>query len=253
MSPPAGAGLDLGLAGKAALVTGASRGIGRAVGLALAAQGVRVAFCHLRPSEASRALAQELREAGGGSFLVAADVGDEASVAALASTLRERLGGIDILVNNAGVVGHHQLADLDLAEWRRVLDTNLTGAYLVTRALLPLLREGGAVVNVGSAVALVGQSGLAHYTAAKAGLLGLTRSLARELGARGVRVNAVAPGIVETDQAENLSPERRAYYLNRIPLGRLAQPEDIAGACLFLVSPLAAYVNGATQVVDGGI
>jgi 3-oxoacyl-[acyl-carrier protein] reductase len=250
---PAGTGLDLGLAGRKAVVTGASRGIGRAVGLALFNQGVAVAFCHRGASDASRALEAEIRATPGDSYLVEADVADESSVAHLAQTVQERFGAIDILVNNAGVVSHHNLAELDLAEWRRVIDTNLTGAYLVTRAMLPLLREGGSVVNIGSAVALVGQAGLAHYTASKAGLLGLSRSLARELGGRGIRVNAVAPGIVETDQAAEMPADRRAYYINRISLGRLARPDDIAGVCLFLVSSLASYVSGSNQVVDGGI
>ncbi len=253
MPAPANDSLDLGLAGKKAVVTGASRGIGRAVGLALVHQGVAVAFCHRGGTDASKTLEAEIRTSPQNSYLVEADVTDERSVADLAKTVQERFGAIDFLVNNAGVVSHHNLADLDLAEWRRVIDTNLTGAYLVTRAMLPYLRAGGSVVTIGSAVALVGQPGLAHYTASKAGLLGLSRTLARELGGRGIRVNSVAPGIVETDQAAEMPADRRAYYLNRIPLGRLATPEDIAGVCLFLVSSLASYVNGSTQVVDGGI
>jgi NAD(P)-dependent dehydrogenase (short-subunit alcohol dehydrogenase family) len=247
----AGAGLDLGLAGKKAVVTGASRGIGRAIALALINQGVIVALVHRTASGASRDLAAEI--GGGQSFIVEADVADEASVVKLADTVAGRLERVDILVNNAGVVGHRNLSELDLDEWRRVVDTNLTGTYLVTRAMLPLFNDGGAIVNVGSAVAMVGQAGMAHYTASKAGLHGLTRSLAKELGVRRIRVNSIAPGVVETDQAAGMPAERRAYYVNRIPLARLGEPEDVAGVCLFLVSPLAAYVDGVNQVVDGGI
>jgi len=238
------------LTGRRALVTGGSRGIGRAIALGLAAQGVRVAACHVNP-DSGAGLAEQLEPVGG--FVVRADVTNPADVDTLAGAVRDRFGGLEILVNNAGVNSHHPVTDLEPAEWHRVLDSNLTAAYLVTRAMAPLLAEGAVVVNISSAVALVGQPGIAHYTAAKAGILGLTRTLSKELGPRKIRVNALSPGVVETDQAAGASPERKAAIAARTALGRLGRPEDVAGACLLLVSDLACFVTGANVAVDGGI
>jgi NAD(P)-dependent dehydrogenase (short-subunit alcohol dehydrogenase family) len=245
--------MELELAGKRALVTGGSRGIGRAIVLALARSGVSVAACYHRASEAVSSLASDLEQLGHDSHVVAADVSDEAAVGRLVGGVRERFGRIDVLVNNAGVVSHRTLADLDLAEWRRVLDTNLTAMYLVTRAALDAIPGGGSVINVASAVATVGMIGRTHYTASKAGVVGFTRSLCKELGPRGVRANAIAPGIIETDQVAGLSPEQRARYQNLAALGRLGQPDDVASVALFLASDLSRFVSGQTIVVDGGI
>lgn len=242
--------MDLGLHGRRALVTGGSRGIGRAIALALAGQGVRVAACHLNLGSAA-GLAEELEPGGG--FVVRADVSRPEEVDRLAKAVRERLGGLEILVNNAGVNSHHPASDLEPAEWHRVIDSNLTAAFLVTRAMTPLLADGACVINLSSAVALVGQPGIAHYTAAKAGVLGLTRTLSKELGPRKIRVNAISPGVVETDQAAGASPERKAAIAARTALGRLGQPNDVAGACLLLASDLARFVTGANLAVDGGI
>ena len=245
--------MELELAGKRALVTGGSRGIGRAIVLALARSGVSVAACYHRESEAVNSLAVELEQLGHDSHVVEADVSDEAAVGRLVGGVRERFGRIDVLVNNAGVVSHRTLADLDLAEWRRILDTNLTAMYLVTRAALDAIPGGGSVINVASAVATVGMVGRTHYTASKAGVVGFTRSLCKELGPRGVRANAIAPGIIETDQVAGLNPEQRARYQNLAALGRLGQPDDVASVALFLASDLSRFVSGQTIVVDGGI
>lgn len=242
--------MDLGISGKRALVTGGSRGIGRAIALALSAEGVRVCACHVNP-DSGAGLSEQLEPAGG--FVFRADVSRPDEVDRLADAVRERFGGLDIVVNNAGVVSHHPAADMDPAEWHRVLDSNLTSCYLVTRAVTPMLAEGAVVINISSGVALVGQPGLAHYTAAKAGILGLTRTLSKELGPRKVRVNAISPGVVETDQAADAPPERRAAYAARTALGRIGRPEDIAGACLLLVSDLAGFITGANLAVDGGL
>ena len=245
--------MDLRLAEKRALVTGGSRGIGRSIVLALAKQGVSVAACYHRESEAVTSLAAELDRVGRGCFVIQADVSDETAVTQLAETVRNRLGRLDILVNNAGVISHIALNDLQLAEWRRVIDTNLTSMYLVTRAVLDLIPEGGSVINVTSAVATVGMPAATHYTASKAGIIGFTRSLCKELGPRGIRVNGIAPGIIETDQASRLAPEQRIRYAKLAALNRLGQPDEVAGAVLFLASDLSRFVSGVILNVDGGI
>jgi 3-oxoacyl-[acyl-carrier protein] reductase len=245
--------VDLGLKGKHALVTGGSRGIGRAIVLGLAQNGVSVVACYNRPSEAVDSLAEELGSFDNGSYVAQADVSDEPAVQKLVSEARERLGDIHVLVNNAGVVSHKTLEDLDLAEWRRVLDTNLTSMFLVTHYVAPAIPEGGSVINVTSAVAMRGMVGRTHYTASKTGIIGFTRSLCKELGPRGIRANAIAPGIIETDQAAGLTPEGRERYAKLAALDRLGQSEDISDVVLFLASDLSRFVSGQTINVDGGI
>jgi NAD(P)-dependent dehydrogenase (short-subunit alcohol dehydrogenase family) len=245
--------MDLGLKGRRALVTGGSRGIGRGIVLALAQQGVSVAACYSQPSDAVSSLADELERLGNDSHVAKVDVADEASVGRLAGSIKERFGRVDILVNNAGVVSHKPIAQLDLAEWRRVLDTNLTGMFLVVKAVLDMIPSGGSVINVGSAVAMVGMVGRVHYTASKSGVIGFTRSLCKELGPKGIRANGIAPGIIETDQASGLTPEQRTRYAKLAALERLGQADDIAGAVLFLASDLSKFVSGVVINVDGGI
>jgi 3-oxoacyl-[acyl-carrier protein] reductase len=245
--------MDLKLRDKRALVTGGSRGIGRAIVLGLARQGVSVAACYHQESEAVASLATELEQLNTNSFVIQTDVSDAQSVTHMMQEVRDRLGGLDILVNNAGVVSHATLADLELDEWQRILDTNLTGMYLVTRAALDVIADGGSIINITSAVAAVGMVGRTHYTASKAGVIGFTRSLCKEIGSRSIRVNGIAPGIIETDQTAGLTPERRKQYENLAALKRFGQPDDIAGAALFLASDLASFVSGITLVVDGGI
>lgn len=244
--------MQLDLKGRSALVTGGSRGIGRAITLALARQGADVVACYRQHSAAVESLAREAGDLGNVE-LVQADVCREEDVARLLGRCRERFGRLDIVVNNAGAISHAPLSDLPPAEWHRMLDTNLTSIYLVLREALPLLSEGASVINVGSSVATRGMAAAAHYTASKAGIIGLTRSLCKELGPRGIRVNTLAPGIIETDMVSRLTPAQRAKYEALAALGRLGQPEDLAGAVLYLASDLSRFVSGITLEVNGGI
>jgi 3-oxoacyl-[acyl-carrier protein] reductase len=239
------------LSGRKALVTGGSRGIGREITLALARAGADVLACYRSDGEHVAQLARELKETAGDHHLVRADVSDVADVRALVNECGERFGRLDIVVNNAGVISHEPFDRLAVDEWRRVLDTNLTSCYLVVQAALSLMDSGGSVVNVGSRVATVGIPLRAHYTAAKAGLIGLTRSLCKELGPRGIRVNVVAPGVVATEV--ELADEVRARYEGMTALRRLGKPSDIAAVVCFLASDLAGYVTGDTINVDGGV
>ncbi|MEU7985021.1 SDR family NAD(P)-dependent oxidoreductase [Streptosporangium canum] len=243
--------MELKLTGKKALVTGGSRGIGRGIVLGLAHAGADVVTCYRTESEAVTSLARELKETGGDHQLVKADVSDPAEVDALVEDCRTSLGSLDVVVHNAGVISHVPFAELPVEEWRRVVENNLGGPYLVTQRALPLLSAGASIIFIGSRVATVGIPLRSHYTATKAGLVGLTRSLAKELGPRGLRVNVVAPGPIETE--EPAPAEVRERYRKMIPLGRLGTPEDVAGVVAFLASDLSRFVNGETINVDGGI
>lgn len=239
------------LAGRKALVTGGSRGIGREITLALARAGADVLACYRTDGEHVQALARELKEIPGDHHLVRADVADPDEVRALLDECRARFEHLDVVVNNAGVISHVPVDELAPPEWHRVLDTNLTAAYLVTQGALQLLRPGASVVNIGSRVATVGIPLRAHYTAAKAGMIGLTRSLSKELGPRGIRVNLVAPGVIDT--GADLPAPVRERYESMTAVRRLGQPSEIAAVVCFLASELAAYVTGETINVDGGI
>ncbi|SEF24347.1 3-oxoacyl-[acyl-carrier protein] reductase [Amycolatopsis pretoriensis] len=239
--------MELGFKGKRALVTGGTRGIGRAVTLGLASAGATVVAVNREDNDDAESLRKELADLGG--TVVHADVTVAADVARLAETCRTELGGLDVLVNNAGVHGHTPLAELDLAEWTRLIDTDLTSMFLVTQACVPLLAEGASVVNVGASAAFRGMAGTAHYTAAKAGVVGLTRSLCKEFG--GIRVNTIAPGVINT--GDELPPPVAERVKRMTALGRLGTPEEVAGAVLFLASDLSTYVTGALLAVDGGM
>lgn len=251
------------LRGRNALVTGGTRGIGRGIAMALAAEGVNVLACSSSGGEAAEALARDLKEISrdngvpGDHHVMQADVTVVESVQALADECGARLGSLDVLVNNAGAITHAPIGELSLADWHRVIDTSLTGAFLVVQQMLPLLGRDGSIVNIGSRSARAGIPLRAHYTAAKAGLEGLTRSLAKELGPRGIRVNVVAPGVIDTDQDRRLPAQRRAEITRRYgsltALGRLGAVEEVAGAVLFLASDLSRYVTGQVLDVDGGI
>lgn len=245
--------MDLGLQGRRALVTGGSRGMGREIVLGLARGGAQVVACYRNPGGAVDSLARELKELGDEHLLVQADVSADGEAARLVEHAAGRLGGIDVLVNNAGAISHVPYAELTVAEWNRVVTTNLTATHLVIQQALPHLGKGASIVNIGSAVATVGLPLRAHYTASKAALIGLSRTLAKELGPRGIRVNLVAPGVIETDQAAGLSPQQRGRYEAMISLGRLGAAADVADVVLFLASDLARYVTGTTLTVDGGI
>ncbi|MFI9388435.1 SDR family NAD(P)-dependent oxidoreductase [Kutzneria sp. NPDC052558] len=245
--------MDQGLLGKRVLVTGGTRGIGRAITLAFAAAGARVVTCHHTDGVDADDLAGELARLGGEHLVARADVTDRAGVAELARRCREHLGRLDVVVGNVGVDGRSPLGTLADDEWHRVIDHNLTSAYLVTQAVLDLLVDGASVVFVGSAAALRGRPSGAHYAASKAGLIGLTRGLCKELGDREIRVNTVAPGVTETEPGAGLPPVVRQRLTAATPLGRLARPEDVAGAVLFLAGDTARFVTGTTLNVDGGI
>jgi 3-oxoacyl-[acyl-carrier protein] reductase len=221
--------------------------------LGLAQDGASVAACYNRESDDVKRLRGELEEIGGDSYLAQADVSDPGSAETFVNDARDRFGGIDILINNAGVVSHQMIEDLDLDEWHRVIDTNLTAVFLITKAALPAMEDGGSIVNITSAVAMRGMPARTHYISSKAGLIGFTRALSKEVGRNGIRVNALAPGIIETDQTAGLDEAGRARYSGLAALNRLGQSEEIAAVALFLASDLASFVSGVTLNVDGGI
>ncbi|GGO82174.1 short-chain dehydrogenase [Nonomuraea cavernae] len=239
------------LNGRNALVTGGARGIGRAIVLDLARAGANVVTCTRQGGEPAQTLAKELQAIGGEHHVATADVTRQEDIDALVGECERRWGRIDIVVNNAGAISHVPFAELDAAEWHRVVDTGLTATAMVIQRALPLMGEGGSIINIGSKVATVGLPLRAHYTAAKAGLIGLTRSLTKELGERGIRVNLVAPGPIETEAG--VPDEVRERYRRLIALGRMGRPEEIATVVTFLAGEQSAFVNGETINVDGGI
>ncbi|HEY1357684.1 MAG TPA: 3-oxoacyl-ACP reductase family protein [Thermoleophilaceae bacterium] len=245
--------MDLGLSGKKAVVTGGSRGIGRAIVLGLAGNGASVAACYNRESDDVKKLRGELEEVGGDSYLAQADISDPDSARSFVEDASGKFGGIDILINNAGVVSHQMIDELELDEWHRVIDTNLTAIYLICKAALPSMAEGGSIVNITSAVAMRGMPARTHYISSKAGVIGFTRALCKEVGKQGIRVNALAPGIIETDQTAGLDEAGRARYSGLAALNRLGESEEIASVALFLASDLSSFVSGVTLNVDGGI
>jgi 3-oxoacyl-[acyl-carrier protein] reductase len=243
------------LAGKTALVTGSSRGIGRAIALDLARRGARVVVNYRSGAEQAEAVRAEIEALGVPALAVAADVGQAAAVETLFARIGEAFGAVDVLVNNAGITRDNLILRMDERDWDAVLDTNLKAAFLCTRmALRGMLRaRWGRVVNVSSVIALGANPGQVNYAAAKAGLVALTRTLAREVGSRGITVNAVAPGFVETDMTAGLLEPARKQLTDRIALGRLGTSEDVAQAVAFLCSPAGGYITGHVLVVDGGL
>jgi 3-oxoacyl-[acyl-carrier protein] reductase len=243
------------LTNRVALVTGASRGIGRAIALALAAAGARVVINYRDRSDAAEQVATEIREAGGRADVVQADVADRESVDALIKQIVALGGGLDILVNNAGITRDGLVMRMKDDDFDAVIDTNLRGAFLCTRAALrPLLKSAhGRIINISSVVGLAGNAGQANYAAAKAGLLGFTRSMAREVASRQVTVNAVAPGFIDTDMTASLNEAARSAALESIPLRRYGSAAEVAAVVCFLASDAAAYITGQTIAVDGGM
>lgn len=237
-----------------AVITGAGRGIGRAIALKFAAEGADV-VCVSRTVENSEKVANEIRALGRKAWAYAVDVADSTAVAAAAEKILSETGRVDILVNNAGVTRDGLLMRMSDADWDTVLNTNLKGAFAFTKALSRsfIKQRSGRIINVASIIGLIGNAGQCNYAASKAALIGFTKSVARELGSRGITVNALAPGFIETDMTAALNDETRKRLLERIPLNCLGQPEDIANAALFLASPAARYVTGQVLTVDGGM
>ena len=243
--------MKLDLAGKVALVTGGSRGIGLEICKALAGAGAKVALCGRDGAKAEEVAKQLGSEARG----YACDVANAAQVEAFAKAVEKDFGKIDVLVNNAGFTKDNLLFLLSEADWDAVMDTNLKGAFLMTKfaARGMIKRRWGRVINITSVVGLNGNKGQSNYSASKAGMIGFTKSVAKELASRNVLVNAIAPGFVETELTDAITPEARKYFLDNIPLGRLGTGLDIASAVLFLASDLASYITGQVLVVDGGM
>ena len=242
------------LEGQVAVVTGAGRGIGRAVALRLAAAGADV-VCVSRTAENSEKVAAEVRATGRRAWARAVDVADPGQVGAACDAILQETGRVDVLVNNAGVTRDGLLMRMSAEDWDAVLGTNLRGAFLVTKGFTRAFarQRSGRIVNIASVIGLMGNAGQCNYAASKAGLVGFTKSVARELGPRGVTCNAIAPGFIETDMTAVLKEEVRQGLLGRIPLGGFGKPEDIAEAVLYLAGPGGRYVTGQVLVVDGGM
>jgi 3-oxoacyl-[acyl-carrier protein] reductase len=237
-----------------AVVTGAGRGIGRAIALKFAAEGADVA-CVSRTLENAEKVVAEVRALGRRSWAHALDVADSAAVMAAGEKILEEAGKVDILVNNAGITRDGLLMRMSDEDWDAVLDTNLKGAFSFTKAFSRgfLKQRSGRVINISSVIGLMGNAGQCNYAASKAALIGFTKAVAKEFASRGVTVNAVAPGFIETDMTAVLTPEMKADLLKRIPLNSLGRAEDVAEAALFLAGPGARYVTGQVLTVDGGM
>jgi len=241
------------LQNKVAIITGASRGIGRAIALELATQGASVVVNYANSSAAAKKVVEEITSAGGNAIALQADISQSEQVEALVSATLEKFSRIDILVNNAGITRDTLLLRMKLEDWQAVIDLNLTGVFLCTRAVSKILlkQRSGRIINIASVAGQMGNPGQANYSAAKAGVIGFTKTVAKELASRGITVNAVAPGFIATDMTSNLNAEDILKY---IPLGRYGQPEDIAGMVRFLAAdPAAAYITGQVFNVDGGL
>ncbi len=240
---------------RVALVTGGSRGIGRAIALLLASQGHKVAINYVANDEAANQVVTEITDSGGTAIAVKGDVGDESAVEAMIGEVQDNLGPIEVLVNNAGITRDGLLMRMKPEAWDAVIQTNLKSVYLCSRAVMRGMLRGrwGRIINLSSVAGVYGNAGQANYGAAKAGVIGFTMSLAKEIGSRGITVNAIAPGFIATDMTAALGEGVAEAVTEKITLGRLGQPEEVASAVGYLASPDASYITGQTIVVDGGL
>ncbi|MFS8640149.1 MAG: 3-oxoacyl-[acyl-carrier-protein] reductase [Symbiobacteriaceae bacterium] len=243
------------LSTQVAIVTGATGGLGRAISLALAREGAAVVVNYARSAERAAELVEEITAQGGEALAVQADVGTPEGAEALVKAALDRFGRVDILVNNAGINRDALIVRMKESDWDDVLHTNLKGAFLCIKAVArPMMKARyGRIINIGSVAGLAGNVGQANYAAAKAGLVGLTRAAARELGSRNITVNCIAPGAIDAGMLLELTEEQRNSFLRQIPLERFGRPEDVAAAVVFLAGPGAAYITGQTIAVDGGL
>lgn len=242
------------LSGKVALVTGSTRGLGRAMAERLAAEGASIVVTG-RDGRRAQEVAEQLVAQGHQAIGLALEVSDAASVANALNEIEERLGPVDILVNNAGINRDMLLVRMDEEAWEEVMRVNVTGAYRLAKGVLRgmMKRRWGRIINVSSVVGLIGNPGQTNYGASKAALIGFTKSLAREVASRGITVNAVAPGFIQSDMTDALSAEQKERLAEKIPMGRIGRPEEVASCVAFLASDDAAYITGHTLVVDGGL
>jgi len=241
------------LSGKIALVTGASRGIGKAIAIELAKQGADVIVNYNRNDKDALEVVGRIKEIGCRSIAVKADVANFDEVGRMFEIVKKEFGRVDILVNNAGIIMDKTLQNMSLEEWSAVMKINLNGAFNTTRNALPLMSKGGRIINISSVVALQGNFGQANYAASKAGIIGFTKSLAKELGKHGITVNAIAPGFIETEILKSIPSAKKKEFLELIPLGRIGVPEDVASLAVFLASGMASYITGEVICVDGGL
>lgn len=240
---------------KSALVTGASRGIGRAIALALAGKGYCVALNYAGSRESAEKVKEEIEAAGGRAFTVQGDVSKSEDVDRVFKTVKEEFGGLDVLVNNAGINRDALLIRMKEENWDDVIATDLKSDFLTTKAaaMMMMRKRKGSIINISSVIGIMGNIGQANYAAAKAGVIGLTKSCAKELAARNIRVNAVAPGFIETAMTDGIPEKIRESMIASIPLGRMGQPEDVAKAVCFLASDDSSYITGQVLVVSGGL
>jgi 3-oxoacyl-[acyl-carrier protein] reductase len=243
------------LEGRTALVTGASRGIGRAVAIALAGEGASVVVNYIESDAKARDVVSKIRDAGGEAMAMKADVSDIAEVKKMRAAIVKRYGEVEILVNNAGIHQHLKSWELGIADWEKVIGTNLTSIFNTANVFAPAMKKAkwGRVVNVASVIAYLGTDHEMHYAASKGGAVSATKALALELAPYGVRVNAVAPGYIDTDMTKFSSEKEKKFYLAKVPMGRLGEPSEIADAVAFLCSEKASYITGSVLHVNGGL